>query len=239
MAAQRRKPRVGDSSEDSFVAAILRLVGWAQKNTRALILSVVALIIVVGGVIYYIDYRTRVTEVASSEIRALRGQLQSEGAGEAVIGGLRSFIAQFGDTPYGIEARVLLAEELLRQGRAAEALNPAMAAAEDIGQDPLATRAAFLVAAAHEELGDTATAIGMYERIGRQARLDGEKVRGLEGAARLYTAAGELERAIAIYDRLLEIVPEEDPQHAFYVQRRAELRARRDRWTLSDGRAGG
>lgn len=235
MAAQRRKQRAGDSSEDTFVAGILRLVGWAQKHIRALILAVVALIIVVGGVIYYVDYRTRVTEVASSEIRALRAQLRSEGAGEAVIQGLRSFIAQFGDTPYGMEARVLLAEELLRQGRATEALNPATTAAEGIGGDPLATRAAFLVAAAHEELGDTAAAIDVYERIGRQARLDGEKIRGLEGAARLYTAAGDLQRAIAVYDRLLELVPEDDPQHAFYVQRRAELRARRDRWTLSNG----
>lgn len=234
MVPQRRRRRAGDSSEDAFIAATLRLAHWAQQNSRALILGGIALAILTGGVIYYLDYRERVTEVASTEIRSLRNQLRS-GGGEQVVQGLRSFIGQFGDTPYGTEARVLLAEELLQQGRAPEALEPARAAARRLGSDPLGTRAAFLLAAAHEEAGDTSSAIQVYERIGREARLKAERARGLEGAARLYAASDQLTEAIESYERLVERLPEDDPQRALYEQRRAELESRRDRWTVSEG----
>ena len=237
MAGPRRKSGP-DPSEDAFVAGLLRIVTWAQKNQRALILAGGAIAILAGGIYYYIDYRGRLTEVASSEIQALRNQARSDG-GQQVIQGLRSFLAQFGETAYATEARVLLAETLLSQGQAAEAIEPARVAAQEIGEDALATRAGFLLAAAREEVGDTAGAVQAYQRIADGARMRSDRARALEGMARLRAASGDVAAAIAAYDRLIELVEEENPRRTFYEMRRAELQAERERITLGSGGDGG
>ena len=213
------------SDEDSFVAGALQLTTWAQRSSRVLVLGGVAVAILVAGVFYYRDYQNKVRSAASTELRTIRFQLETGGGAEAVER-IRTFLAQFSGSSYAKEAQVLLAHALLLQNRAGDAIDPAREAASgDIGKDVLATRAAFLLAAAYEEVADTAAAIGVYEEIGRKARLTLEKRRGLEGAARLRSVGGDLLAAAELYDQLVELLPEDNPLRSLYQMRAAEMRA--------------
>ena len=212
------------SGEDRFVAGTLYLLTWAQRNSRALVLGTVAVAILFGGVLYYVDFQRRVREAASTEIRAIRFQLEV-GSTTDIVERIRTFLVQYDGTAYAREARMLLAHSLLLQNRAAEAIEPARQASEGaIGDDLVATRAAFLLAAAYEEVADTASAIRVYEEIGRAGRLTLERRRGMEGAARLKAESGDAAGAAALYDRLTELVPQDDPSRSLYEMRAAELR---------------
>lgn len=224
----------GMSGEDRFVATSLRLLEWARRNTRALVIGAIAVAILVFGVRYYVDYQATVRETASAEIRSIRYELQV-GNADQIVERLRTFLAQFGGTRYAREARVLLAHSLLLQNRASEAIEPARVAASEIGADPLSTRAGFLLAAAFEEVGDTGSAIRTYEEIGRKAEPRVQVSRALEGVARLRRAQGDLAGAAGTYERLAELTPETAPAHAFYVMRAAELRAEAVRGAEAEG----
>ena len=212
------------ADEDRFVATSLEMLNWAQRNTRALVLGGAALAIVVFGVRYYFDYQKQVREAASTELRAVRMEMESGNVAQ-VTDRLRRFLLQFEGSEYDREARVLLAHALLLQNRAQEAIAPARQAMKGMGKEPLANRAAFLLAAAYEEVGDTAAAIQVYEQIGLNADNRVQRSRGLEGAARLRAARGDRLGAAALYDRLLALTPEEVPARAVYEMRAAELRA--------------
>lgn len=213
--------------EDRFVATILQIAAWAQKNSRALILALGAAAILIFGVKYFMDYQQRVREAANAELRNIRTQLQT-GNPDQVVDQLRNFLVQFGDAPNAKEARVLLAQSLLMVNRASEAIEPARRAMEGLGGDILSMRAAFLLGAAYEETGDTSAAIATYEDIGRSVEFRVQRTRGLEAAARLLAARGDLARAVAIYEQLKEMTPSEAPARAFYEMRAAELRARNE-----------
>ncbi len=212
------------SGEDRFVATSLQLLNWAQRHTRTLVLGLGAVAILVFGVRYYFDYQHRVREAAAREMLGLRGQLQVRNADE-VVELLRAFLIQYAGTSHGQEARVLLAEALLMANQAGAAIEPARQAINDLREDLLSIRAAFLLAAAHEEVGDTAAAIDVYQQVGESAQARLAKSRGLEGAARLRAARGELAAAAKIYERLAELTPEDAPARAFYETRAWELRA--------------
>ncbi|MGD8699524.1 MAG: tetratricopeptide repeat protein [Gemmatimonadales bacterium] len=210
--------------EDRFIATILQIANWAQKNTRALILAVGALAILIFAVNYYVDYRQRVRDAATAELRTIRSQLQAGNPGQ-VVDQLKNFLVQFGDAPNAREARVLLAESLLLVNRAGEAIEPARQAMGGLGNDILSLRAAFLLGAAYEETGDTSAAIGVYERVAESVDYRVQRTRGLEAAARLHAARGNTARALAIYDQLTELTPADAPARSFYEMRAAELRA--------------
>lgn len=212
------------AGEDRFVAGILQLVAWSQRNSRALILAIGAVAILIFGVKYYMDYRHRVQQAASAELRNIRTQLQT-GDPTQVVDQLRNFLVQFGDAPNAREARVLLAQSLLQVNRAGEAIEPARRAMGEL-DDILSMRAGFLLGAAYEETGDTASAIDVYERIGRTVDYRVQRTRALEAAARLQAARGNVARALAIYEQLKEMTPADAPARSFYEMREAELRAR-------------
>jgi predicted negative regulator of RcsB-dependent stress response len=212
------------SQEDKFVASVIQFSSWAQKNTRTLVVFIVALMITVFGVRYYFSYQTQLREAASAEIRAIRYDLQA-GQTSVVVDRLRTFLIQFENTPYGREARVLLAHSLLIEHRAVEAIEPARRAADKVGSSPLSDRAAFLLAAAYEEVGETAQAIAVYEDVGRGSGHRAEQSRGLEGAARLRAASGDLAGAAALYNEILGLIPDEIPARTYYELRAAEASA--------------
>lgn len=221
--ATRRRP--DSSADDKFIITSLRLLGWARENTRALVLGLVAVGILAAGVIYYIDYRNRVEEVASTNLQNIRFELSS-GNTSQTIESLRTYISRFGSTSYGNEARVLLAHSLLLENRPGEALEVAREASAEMGDDPLATRAGFLMGAAYEQVGDTASAIQVYEELGTKAKLNPEKIRAFETAAILQAALGNSQQALGLYERILSLIPEDSPLRGFYEMKAAEVATR-------------
>ncbi len=213
------------SGEDRFVGGTLQLLAWAQRNTRALVLTIMAAAIVIFAVKYYFDYKTKVREAAATEMVNLRFQLQS-GTTDQIVEQLRAYLIQFNGTTYAQEARVLLAHTLLQANRAAEAIEPARQAMENLGNDILSLRAAFLAAAAYEEVADTAGAIGIYRRIEQETDSRVQRARALEAMGLLMAASGDAAGAASVYDELVKSAPEDSPARPFYEMRAAEYRAR-------------
>ncbi len=218
------RPPQGPTADDKFVATSLQFLAWARNNTRALILGIAAIGLFAAGILYYLDYRQDVQDFASTNLQNLRFELNS-GNTSQTIESLRIYIARFGSTRYGTEARVLLAHSLLLQNRAGEAIGPASEAAKNFGSDPLGVRAAFLLAAAQEQVGDTPAAIDVYVRIGNEARLTPERIRGYDAAAQLYAAGGDGARAAQVYGEILALLPEDSPGRAFYEMQAADVSA--------------
>jgi tetratricopeptide (TPR) repeat protein len=163
-------------------------------------------------------------EAASAEIRSIRYDLQV-GQTSMVVDQLRTFLIQFDNTPYSREARLLLAHSLLLENQPVEAIEPARRAADRVGRNPLSDRAAFLLAAAYEQLGETAQAIAVYEDVGRRARHRADQRRGLDGAARLRAASGDRAAAAALYEEILGLIPDDSPARSYYELRAAEVNA--------------
>ena len=212
------------SSDDKFAVKSLQFIAWARQNTHALILGLAAIGILASGVVYYLSYRAQVDEAASANLQNVRFELAAGNTSQS-IESLRTYLARFGSTRYGTEARILLAHALLLEGRAGEAIAPAREASAKLGKDPLAARSAFLLAAAYEQTGDTLAAIQAYTEIGRKADLAPERIRGYEDAALLSAARGERAEARALYNELLELIPEDNPSRGFYEMRAAEFGA--------------
>jgi tetratricopeptide (TPR) repeat protein len=217
--------------EDRFVTTLMQTMAWAQKNTRALVLGLGALVIVVFAVLYYLDYRRRVEEAASGELREIRYAAETS-TGDEVVRHLRSFITQYDGTAYAQEARVLLAQVLLTSNRASEAIEPARQAMGDLNL-VLPQRAAFLLAAAYEEVADTAQAIQVYETIGRGVESRGQKSRALQAAARLRAARGDAAGAAALCQELVQLTPEAVPARSYFEMCVAEAEAQKVRLASS------
>ncbi|NIR42998.1 MAG: tetratricopeptide repeat protein [Gemmatimonadetes bacterium] len=216
-------PQPRPTGEDRFIQTVYEFGAWAQRNTRALVLGIAALAIIGFSVKYYIDYTRRVEEAASSELRAIRFQANNNPA--QAVEQLRGLIAQYDGSSYAREGRVLLAYALLLQNRPGEAVAPAREAVRELEHDVLSIRAAFLLAAAYEEVADTAAAIAVYEDIGREVEARVQKSRALQAAARLKAAFGDPQGAARILEQLAEITPPEAAAHDFYLMRAAEYRA--------------
>jgi predicted negative regulator of RcsB-dependent stress response len=217
-------PQPQPTGEDRFVQSTFELAAWAQRNTRTLILGVAALVIVGFSVKYYLDYKHSIEETASSELRAIRFETASVDP-SAAVDRLRAFIVRYEGSSYAREGRVLLAYSLLNSNRASEAIQPAQQAITDLDDDIISLRGAFLLAAAHEEVGDTAAAISVYQDIGNAVELRIEKSRALQSAARLLAASGNHLGAAELYEELAEYTPEEAPARGFFIMRAAEMRA--------------
>jgi predicted negative regulator of RcsB-dependent stress response len=217
-------PQPQPTGEDRFVQTTLELAAWAQRNTRTLILGLAAVVIVGFSVKYYFDFTRSREEAASSELRAIRFETSSIDPSSAVDR-LRAFIVRYEGSSYAREGQVLLAHSLLQSNRAAEAIAPAQQAIKDLDDDIVSLRSAFLLAAAYEEVGDTAAAIGIYQEIGDHVDARIEKSRALQSAARLMAASGNHLGAAELYDALAEYMPEEAPARGFFIMRAAEMRA--------------
>jgi len=213
------------SSEDRFVAGTFQLLAWGQRNARALVLTIMAAAIVIFAVRYYLDFKTKVRQAAATEMVNLRFQLQA-GTTDQVVEQLRGYLIQFNGTTYAQEAQVLLAHTLLQAARAAEAIEPARQAMDNLGDDILSLRAAFLAAAAYEEVGDTTGAIGIYRQIEQATDMRVQRARALEAMGLLMAASGDAAGAASVYDELVKSAPEDSPARPFYEMRAAEYRAR-------------
>lgn len=215
----------GDAPEDAFVARILALWNWAERNTQVLVLAGALLVLALGAGLYYYNFRQSLRTEAAREFEQVQ---QAVGAGqpETAQAELQSFIDRFQETPYGREARLLLAQVHLRAGEPEEAVAALQPLATDL-DEPIALEGAFLLAAAHEEAGQFDRAEEVYLRIAESAGLSFQIREALASAADLRARGGDYAGAAELYERILERHPpaESDSEREIYELRLAEVRA--------------
>lgn len=210
-------------AEDAFIARVVEFSTWSKKNTQVLVLFGIALVVVVVGIMYYVNYRQNLQVVAAQELESLH---QIAGSGDTETARLRfaQYLERFAGTPYAAEARLALAQLHLQGGAAEEALQ-VLAESSVRLSDPIGPQLAILQARAHEELGRFDEAERLYLQVADQAELDFQRIQALEDAARLRMTAGNASGAVELYERILDEMATDSPDRGPIQLRLGEARA--------------
>ncbi len=197
-------------------------MAWARNRTEVLIAAIVVAVLLVGGTVYYFQQRSAQLDRAAAEIQEIQQTLAFTEAGEAT-NRLREFLAQFGGTPYGIEARLALAEILLDEGDSEEAVAVLSEVAPSF-RNPLRVQATELLAVAHEAAEDWEAAAEVHSQILERAELRFQRRDAAQGLARSYLALGDTSAAVDAYRRTISELDEDDDESRNYFEMRlAEL----------------
>ncbi len=229
--AKYRKPAETESpkrrdpveQEDAFVAKAVEITTWAQRNQRLAIFAVGGLALAVAGFLYYGDYKDNLNQQAASQLELIQRRIDS-GDRAGAVPDLQVYLQRFGSTAMAGEARVTLAQITAELGDPTEAAIILEPVAGDVGE-PMGAQAAALLAAIYEDEGNMAAAEALYMRLADRAELSFQVRDALADAARLRASRGDVAGAIALYDRLLGELDENDPTRGVVEMRRAELSA--------------
>jgi predicted negative regulator of RcsB-dependent stress response len=206
--------------EDIFVESVLEGSVWAREHGRRLMIVGIAALALLIGFILYRNYRADLGENAASELNRVRQTVLS-GNKQLAISDLTKFVAMYGKTPAGVEARTMLAQMHLSMNQPQQAVTAIQPVADDVEESPAA---AFLLAGAYEALKQPEKAEEAYLKIADEAKFGFEKREALERAAGVRVERGNTAGAIELYNRALETLPEDSPDRTIYEMRIAELR---------------
>jgi predicted negative regulator of RcsB-dependent stress response len=206
--------------EDVFVESVLEGSVWAKSHGRTLLIGGIAAFLLVAGALWYKSYQSNVREAAARELNVVRQTVLS-GNKQLAVTDLKKYVAKYGKTSSGAEARTMLAQMHLSMGQPQEAVNAIQPIANDIGDG---SAAAFLLAGAYEAQNQQDKAEQTYLKIADEAKFSFEKREALERAAGVRLARGNTAGAIELYDRALKTLPEDSPDRAVYEMRIAEIR---------------
>lgn len=222
--ASKPAPARPSSGEDAFTAAILELVRWSRERTQTLVLSGVALVVVVSGTAYWFNQRGAQLDAAAGELEELQQTVgvQDPATAEASIQG---FLDRYEGTPYGIEARMLLARvHLVGADDPNAAVEVLQAVAPSYGS-PLSVDATFMLGASLEQGERWIEAADIYEELLTQVEFSFQRVEAGEGLARARLAQGDTAAAVEAYRSVLDELEEDAAERARLEMRVAELTA--------------
>ncbi len=217
---RHRPPALDD---DNFVSGVVGATVWTRQHVISIIIALVAVVVVFLGVLYYRSYRSALEERAATELTQIR-QIAAAGNLPLATRQLRQFVVKYGSTNGANEGRILLAQSLLDQNAAKDAIPFVQPLASNLGQ-PLGPAAAFLLAAAYEASGDVRQAEATYLRIADKARFEFQRRDAYEGAARLKLQHSDPAGAASLYERILAQMPDTATGRPIYQMRLAEAQA--------------
>jgi hypothetical protein len=221
----RRTAKQASSQEpdDVFVARVLHLGKWAEANQQLLTVLIVVVAILLAGLVYYRNYRSSLNMQAAQQLELVYQTAAIQDT-EGAVNELTTFLERFSGTAYEGEARLILGEIYLRDGRSEQA----HAVLEPLGRSPrrpIELQGASLLASAYEQVGRAAEAEEIYLLIASRSDLDFQVRNALAAAARLRSERGDLAGAIQLFERALDGLDEGAPARGLYEMRIAELRA--------------
>lgn len=228
MAKRRPRPtqprETSGSGEDAFTAGILNVVAWARERTQLLVISGTVVALLVAGTFYWFNQRGAQLDAAAQELEQLQQAVGFEDPATAVAS-VQGYLDRFGETQYGIEARMLLARvHLIGQEDPAAAIEVLEPVAPDFSS-PLNVHATFMLASVFEQAERWAEAMQTYEELRTQAEFSFQRREAGEGLARTHLAQGDTAQAVQAYEEILTELDPEDANRARYEMRLAELTA--------------
>jgi predicted negative regulator of RcsB-dependent stress response len=207
-------------TDDAFVARVFELSTWAQKNSQFLMLAGVALALLVGGAIYYASYRRDVDRQAIQALETVQ-QVVTFGLPEEAEVRLTEYLQRFGGTRHADEARLLLGQLHLKQGRHEQAITT-LEEARGSATDAMAVQVRMLLARAYESAGRLPDAEQEYQGVANAADMEFQQREALANVARMRTLQGNHAGAAEIYREILDGLEEADPERGLYEMRLAE-----------------
>lgn len=219
----RRVHRQDAAPDDVFVAGVLETGVWAKQHQRTLIIAGITLAVAVTALVLWLNHRSNLREQAAVELTQVRAGAMA-GTPELAIRDLEQYLATYGGTPSGAEARLMLGRLYLEVGRAQDAIDVVRPAARNVGTD-MGVNATFLVAAAHEVAGEPHRAEEVYMRVGNGGRFLFQRQEALDHAARLRLQRGDVAGAVQLYERLVDMTPATSQDRQIFELRLGEARA--------------
>lgn len=221
--SRRARQESSQEPDDVFVAKVLHFGKWAEANQQLLTVMIVVVAISVAGLVYYRNYRSSLAVQAAQELELVYQTVQIQDV-EGAVDGLVTFLERFSGTAYEGEARLLLGDLYLRDGRSQQA----EAVLEPLGsspRSPIEFQGAALLAAAYEQEGRAGEAEEVYLGIADRSDMGFQVRNALASAARIRADRGDSRGAVALYQRALEELEEDSPERGLYEMRIAEIEA--------------
>jgi tetratricopeptide (TPR) repeat protein len=185
----------------------------------------VVLAVLVGGGLYYLNYRSNVSRQASVELERIQQTLATGdlAGGKAQLGG---YLERFAGTRQADEARLLLGQVHLA-GDEPELAVQAIGDGVSL-RSPLGVQSRMLLANAYEDLARYDDAVAEYLDVAGAAQYDFQRREALAEAARVRSLAGDHAGAAELYQQILDGLDEEATvdERGLYELRLAEARHR-------------
>ena len=218
----RRTPQTPHDQDDAFVAGVIDFSEWSRTHRQALTLIGVALVLLVAGSLYYVNFQRSLTIQAVNRLESIH-QTISISAIEDAKAQLSTFLDSFEGTDQAREAVILLGRLHLESGDAPVAISVLERA--DLGfRDPIGIQANSLLARAYEDQGRWPEAEDTYLEVADRADFDFEIREALNSAARARRRQQDRDGAAELYERILETFEDEDPAKGLYELRLSEVR---------------
>ena len=197
-----RPTSVGESAAE-------RVVNWFRKHPNVTSWGAVA-IILAGGLGWWTLASARQTEaVARASLQSGRMAFESRNFGFATseLAGVRE---KFSGTKAAEEATLLLAQVRMLQGQNDQAIQLLQEFAPGASRD-YQSQGFSLLGAALENAGRLPDAAQAYERAGDAAKMPFLKAQALSDAGRVWVAAKDTAKAVAVYKRIATDLKETGP----------------------------
>lgn len=184
-----------------------RFVTWV--NTHRQLSYWIGTVLVVGAVLFVwqLSTKRRSEEIASRELQGARFAFENQNLPLAASE-LARVIENYSGTNAAEEGRLLLANVRLLQGQPQQGVEVLRDYAPGAGR-AYRSQAYGLLGAAFENLGRFREAAEAYENGAAAARLDFQKAQMLSDAGRAWTSAADTTKAVQVYQRLVEELPNE------------------------------
>jgi predicted negative regulator of RcsB-dependent stress response len=209
--------------EDKFVVATLESTAWAKTHSQTLTIAGIVLALAIGGFLYLRNFEEQKENRATIELTTVR-QTVLQGNRPLAERDLQAFVKKFGGTSSADEARLMLAQIQMEEGKPVEAIRTVEDMAGNPGKAGGAS-AALILGAAYEANKKTDKAEETYLRVADKARFGFEKREALERAAAIRVAKGNTAGAAELYERAMNTYPEDAAERSIYQMRMAEVRA--------------
>lgn len=222
--SSRRKQEEKKEAEDVFVEKVVELSSWAKKNSQALVIAAVAVILVFASVVYIRNVRANRIQQAVAQLEQVQ-QAVALGDREEAKASLLQYLATFDGTPYALEARLVLGQLYLEDDDPDAAMETLAPAVREMDSHPVGMQAAFLLAGAYEDAGRKDEAERTLLRIANTADLSFQIQEALGGAARIRSDEGDYAGAVDLYEEILESVEDNDPTRDYWMMKLEEAKA--------------
>lgn len=218
-----RVHRDEDVPDDAFVSTVRRVITWAQENRRQVTIwgTVVAILAAAG--VWFVSQQRSLDAAAATRFTQVQQSVAS-GNAQLAIRDLRSFLDTFGGTSTADQARLTLADLLIGQDQAQEAIE-ALGDLPDRLDAPFGLAAARMNAAALESVERYDDAVQAYRQIARNARFPYQRREALADAGRVRMQHGDAAAAVPIFEELVATFDEDAPGRGYYELWLAEARA--------------
>ncbi len=209
--------------DDAFVSTVKRITRWTQENRTQVTVSAAAILVAAAGAAWFISSQRALEQTAAGRLAQVQ-QTVASGNAQLAIQDLQNFVNTFGSTSAGDQARLMLADLLIQQDRAQEAVD-ALGELPNELDNPFGLPGARLHAAALEELGRYDEAANAYQRLAREARFEYQRREALADAARVHLHHGDPAVAVDLYQQVLDTFDEQESGRGYYTMWLAEARA--------------